>query len=62
MVVEGVWTTAATQELSKKQGVEMPLTQKVYEVLYEGKSPRDEVTNLMQRDPTFEEASYGGYV
>ena len=29
----------------------MPITDEVYRILFEGKSPRDAVTDLMLRDP-----------
>ncbi|MDI3279866.1 MAG: NAD(P)H-dependent glycerol-3-phosphate dehydrogenase [Bacillota bacterium] len=61
MVVEGVWTTVAAYELARQRGVEMPITEKVYQVLFAGQNPREAVSHLMERDPTFEEASYPGY-
>lgn len=50
MVVEGISTAKAAYELSKKCGVEMPIVQAAYDVLYKGKNPREAVTNLMLRD------------
>ncbi len=55
MVIEGMGTARSAFELSKKRGVEMPITQKVYEVLYEEKSPRDAVHELMTREPKDED-------
>jgi glycerol-3-phosphate dehydrogenase (NAD(P)+) len=48
-VAEGVKTAKAAHELSKKLAVEMPVTTGVYEMLYEGKSPRDLEIELMER-------------
>ena len=50
MVVEGLATCRSARELAIKMGVEMPITQKVYEVLYEGKPPGAAVKELMTRD------------
>ncbi len=49
MVAEGVTTTKAAYELARKHGVEMPITEKVYEVLFEDSSARKAVASLMQR-------------
>ncbi len=49
MVAEGVKTAKAAYELAKKYGVEMPITEQVYCVLYEDKSPKDAVMDLMTR-------------
>ncbi|UCD54864.1 MAG: NAD(P)-dependent glycerol-3-phosphate dehydrogenase [Candidatus Omnitrophota bacterium] len=49
MIMEGITTTKSTYELSKKIGVEMPITEKIYEVLYAGKNPKDAVKELMTR-------------
>ena len=51
MVVEGVQSCRAAYMLSQKHGVEMPIVQKAYEVLYENKNPRDAVIELMSRSP-----------
>ncbi len=49
MVVEGVRTTKAAYQLSKEEGVEMPITAGIYSVLFEGASPGDVVDQLMTR-------------
>ncbi len=49
MVAEGIRTTKALRELAAKRGVEMPITEKIYEILYEGKNPREVVDELMSR-------------
>lgn len=48
-VAEGVKTTKSAYDLGKKMGVDMPITSEVYQVLYEGKSPRQAVVDLMTR-------------
>ncbi len=55
MVVEGFGTAKSAHELSKKYGVEMPIAEKVYEVLYEKKDPGSAVKELMTRDPKDED-------
>jgi glycerol-3-phosphate dehydrogenase (NAD(P)+) len=54
MVAEGVVTTAATRELARRAGIEMPITEQMYSVLYEGRSPRDAMRELMDRRPKSE--------
>ncbi|ERP31319.1 NAD(P)H-dependent glycerol-3-phosphate dehydrogenase [Chitinivibrio alkaliphilus] len=49
MVAEGVTTVTSLHELSKKHGVDMPITEKIYEVLYSGVSPEQAVMDLMCR-------------
>ncbi len=49
MVTEGITSCNAAYELSKRVGVEMPIVNEAYKVLYEGKSAKDAVTELMQR-------------
>lgn len=49
MVAEGVKTSKAAYELAKKHGIEMPITEQVYRVLYEDKPPMDAVMDLMTR-------------
>jgi glycerol-3-phosphate dehydrogenase (NAD(P)+) len=48
-VAEGVKTTKSAYDLAHKLGVDMPITTEVYRVLYEGKSPRQAVSDLMAR-------------
>jgi len=50
MVAEGVKTCRGARELAGRQGVEMPITDAVYSVLYEGVSPREAVMGLMARE------------
>lgn len=50
-VAEGVNTTRAVKDLSDQRGIEMPITDEVYQVLFEGKSPVEATTSLMLRPP-----------
>jgi glycerol-3-phosphate dehydrogenase (NAD(P)+) len=50
MVAEGVKTTESARNLARRLGVDMPITEKVYSILYEGKPARDAVVELMTRD------------
>lgn len=54
MVVEGVRTTRAAYSLAQRCGVEMPITEQIYHVLYEGLSPGAAVGKLMTRGRTHE--------
>ncbi len=49
MVAEGVETVKSVFRLSKKLNVDMPITRQVYAVLYQGKSPKKAVADLMAR-------------
>jgi glycerol-3-phosphate dehydrogenase (NAD(P)+) len=48
-VAEGVKTTPAVRRVAARLSVEMPITDQVHAVLYEGKSARDAATELMTR-------------
>lgn len=50
MVVEGVHSAKAAYALSQKYNVEMPIIKQTIEVLFEGKSPKEAVVDLMLRD------------
>ena len=50
MVVEGVYSAKAAMELSKKYNVSMPIIEQVNEVLFDGKSAKEAVMDLMLRD------------
>lgn len=49
MVAEGVGSTAATLELARRAGVEMPITEQVQAVLAAGRATRDAIRELMER-------------
>ena len=48
-VVEGYYAAANARDLAKKTGVEMPIAEAAYEVLYEGRDVHGVVTDLMTR-------------
>jgi glycerol-3-phosphate dehydrogenase (NAD(P)+) len=50
-VAEGVPTTQAVMKLARQLNVEMPITQAVHAVLFEGKDVIAALTDLMTRDP-----------
>ncbi|WP_041613425.1 NAD(P)H-dependent glycerol-3-phosphate dehydrogenase [Paenibacillus sp. JDR-2] len=54
MVVEGVRTTRAANELAKQYDVQMPITAELYSVLFANNSPKSAVENLMGRLKTHE--------
>lgn len=54
MVVEGVKTTSAAYELAKKYNIEMPITEKLYDILFNNKEPKYAVSELMMREKTIE--------
>ncbi|UCD64400.1 MAG: NAD(P)-dependent glycerol-3-phosphate dehydrogenase [Candidatus Zixiibacteriota bacterium] len=49
MVAEGVETARSGHALARKYGVEMPITNEVYEVLFNNKPPAEAVGDLMGR-------------
>jgi glycerol-3-phosphate dehydrogenase (NAD(P)+) len=51
MVAEGIYATQAIHELARKHNVEIPITEAVYAVLYEGASPLAQLNALMTREP-----------
>ena len=48
-VAEGINTARAVKKLADRAGLEMPITNEVNAVLYDGRSARDAVTELMSR-------------
>lgn len=48
-VVEGYYAAATAKRLADQYGVEMPITEAAYAVLYEGKEPRKVILELMTR-------------
>ena len=53
-LAEGYYTVAALKTLEKRYGVELPICDAVWNVLYANKNPREEINNLFQRTLTFE--------
>ena len=54
MVVEGVETTRSVRALAGRHRVEMPITEAVHAILFEGLAPAEAVSHLMERDPKLE--------
>ena len=54
MEVEGVETTRSAAALAARHNVEMPITQEVFAVLFQGKAPPDGLADLMSRRPKIE--------
>ncbi len=52
--VEGISAAKDTYLLAKRHGIEMPITEQTYKVLYEGLDPLTAVENLLSRDPKAE--------
>lgn len=50
MVAEGVRNSLAVARLAKRLDVEMPITEQMVEILYHGKSPKQAVSDLMNRE------------
>ncbi len=50
MVVEGVYSAKAALGLAKKYDVDMPIIEKVNEVLFEQSNPKIAVSELMNRE------------
>ena len=49
MVAEGVYTAKSVHQLRLKHGVEMPIHEAIYQVLFENKDPKRSVVELMNR-------------
>jgi glycerol-3-phosphate dehydrogenase (NAD(P)+) len=49
--IEGIPTTKTIYQLAQKHDIDMPITEQVYKVLYEGANPKDAVNNLLSRQP-----------
>lgn len=50
MVVEGITTTKGAYELARKLNISMPITEKAYDILFNGVNAKDAVYDLMNRD------------
>ncbi len=57
MTVEGVTCTKAVYELSRRMGVEMPITNELYRILYENEPPKGAIASLMGRPSKSESES-----
>lgn len=58
-VVEGYYAAASAYELCQRQGVEMPIVTAAYQCLYQGKSAREAVRDLLGRQKRSEQEDAG---
>ncbi len=56
--VEGYWCCHTAFELSKKLGIEMPITEQLNDILFNGKEVRIALANLMSRPMAYERDEY----
>ncbi|MFQ6109007.1 MAG: NAD(P)H-dependent glycerol-3-phosphate dehydrogenase [Candidatus Aminicenantales bacterium] len=49
MVAEGITTTVSARQLARREHVEMPICEQVYQVLYNNKDPKHALQDLMTR-------------
>ena len=49
-VVEGYRNTKEVRVLARRYGVEMPITEQIYQVLYQGKDAREAAKDLLARE------------
>lgn len=47
---EGIRTAKVVHDIAEKEGISMPICEEVYQILYEGKEPKDCTSDLMLRD------------
>ena len=59
MVVEGVYSAKAARKMAEKYKVSMPIVEEVNKVLFEGKSARDAMNDLLTRERKEEFAQIG---
>ena len=50
MVAEGVTTTKSIYNIIKNKNIDMPICEKIYEVLFNNIDPRTAILDLMGRD------------
>lgn len=53
-IAEGISTTATALEIAREIGLEMPITERIYKVLYEGVDPRKAAEELMSAESRHE--------
>jgi glycerol-3-phosphate dehydrogenase (NAD(P)+) len=49
-VAEGVQTARAAVDLGRRAGIELPIASEISQILFEGKSPRRAIADLMERE------------
>ena len=60
MVVEGVYSAKAAKALSEKYNIDMPIVNEINSILFDGKSPRASLEDLMLRERKSETADMWG--
>jgi len=58
MVAEGIKTSLSAHNLARKMAIEMPITTEVYNIIYQGKDPREAVKDVMTRKLKEEPENY----
>ena len=53
-VVEGYYASASAHYLAEKMGIEMPIAEAAYRVLYEGQNVQEAIASLMKREKSAE--------
>jgi glycerol-3-phosphate dehydrogenase (NAD(P)+) len=48
---EGVWNCASALSLAQSLNIDVPITEQVHAIIYEGKNPLEAVESLLSRDP-----------
>jgi len=49
MIAEGITTTLSAHQLAARERIEMPICEKIYQVLYENKNPKPALQELLSR-------------
>lgn len=52
--IEGIPTAKIVHQLAQRHGIDMPITEQTYRILYEGLPPLEAVNNLLLREPKSE--------
>jgi len=50
MIAEGITTTKNIRQLKEKLNVSMPITEEMYQLIFNGKAPIDALRSLMDRE------------
>ena len=58
-VVEGYYAAATAYELGRAHGIDMPITEAAYKVLYEGAQVKETVLSLLKRSRKSESEDAG---
>ncbi len=60
-IAEGVTTVTTARELARGRRIEMPITEQLHAILFEGKEPREAIVELMQREAKHELEGFIGF-